>query len=100
MHQKPNGRCNKYQYRGRLAACHKHQTRMKETPARGPERHYEGVGGTQRDPCSIKKGNTYRIPFSVETVGLEPTTFPQNSCWLTAFRHICKAGRDGRSSDT
>ena len=50
------------------------QTRMKETPARGPERHYEGVGGTQRDPCSIKKGNTYRIPFSVETVGLEPTT--------------------------
>ena len=58
MHQKPNGRCNKYQYRGRLAACHKHQTRMKETPARGPERHYEGVGGTQRFATSVKRDET------------------------------------------
>jgi len=34
------------------------QTRMKETPARGPERHYEGVGGTQRFATSVKRDET------------------------------------------
>ena len=34
------------------------QTRMRETPARGPERHYEGVGGTQRFATSVKRDET------------------------------------------